>query len=98
MIRHALWLAVFDFVAGFLLPIIVRAGVFRALLIVLVAISSALVHQFFWPRIQSSSPATNVHGWTPVCLPSDILIALIATALGVCVAAWIQYRGRAGEI
>jgi len=97
MIRHALWLAVFDFVVGFLLPIIVRAGVFRALLIVLVAVGSALLRQF-WPVVQIGQSAAAVHASKMTFLPSDILVALIATALGVCIAAWIQYRGRAGEI
>jgi len=97
MIRHALWLAAFDFAAGFLLPIIVRAGVFRGILIILVAIGSALLRQL-WPTLHSTQSGPAAHTWTSSFLPSDILIALIATALGVCVAVWIQHRGRAGEI
>ena len=97
MIRHALWLAVFDFAAGFLVPIIVRAGVFRAVLIVVVAVGTAVFRQL-WPAIQSSQSTATFHGSAADFLPSDILIALVATTLGVCVAAWIQHRGRAGEI
>ena len=96
MLRHACWLAVFDFAAGFLLPIIVRAGVFRVLLIIVIAVGSALLHGF-WPLIHSSQSAI-VPRWTSDFLPSDIVFALIATILGVCIAAWIQHRGRAGEI
>jgi len=97
MIRHALWLAAFDFVAGFLVPILVRVGVFRVLLIVIVAVGSALLHHF-WPLIQSIHAAPPAQSWTSSFLPTDILIASIATALGVGIAAWIQHRGRAGEI
>jgi len=96
MIQHACWLAVFDFALGFLLPIIVRAGIFRVFLIIVIAVGSALLRGF-WPLIHSTQ-STIVHRWTSDFVPSDIVFALIATTLGVCIAAWIQHRGRAGEI
>jgi hypothetical protein len=83
-------LCLFDVAIAFGFTLLVRSSVLRALFIAMVGVGLTVVH-FFWPFARNGY-WEGAYAFAPDLLPPQIAWTLMATAIGVTFAAWLQYR------
>ena len=87
---HVYGLCLFDAVIAFAFTLLVRSSVLRAIFIAIVGVALTVLH-FIWPAFRNGL-WEDVRAFAPSLLPPQIAVTLVATALGVIIAAWIQHR------
>jgi hypothetical protein len=90
MRHHLLSLCVIDLLAAFGFTLAVRSFALRALFIAVVGVGLTIVHYFL--PFALNGYWKGAYAFAPSLLPSHLAYCLVATGIGMTVAAWIQHR------